>query len=187
MQKLPDRIAFVGYARAGKDEAAKALYPLLYRRRNFGDLIKSELDDLVKKHFRFSAFTEVDEEKRRIRATLQAWGDDNYERILKLYFDRLPMRVMNTRLVRIAEAVRWKSEGGVIVEITRPKTPPATEWEFRAFRDLKDNVEFDAVINNDGTIADLHRKTIETLSNLWKTNKPHREESVSPGSSQSHS
>lgn len=166
MNKLPDRIAFVGYARAGKDEAAKALYPLGYARSNFGDLIKSELDDLVKRHFRFSAFTEIDQQKQRIRATLQAWGDDNYDRLLGLYFSHLPKRVVNTRLVRVAEAKRWVEEGGVLVRVTRPGISPATEWEFRAMQDLEDIIDFHAVIVNDGTVEELHRNTFNKLISL---------------------
>jgi hypothetical protein len=164
---LPNLVAFAGYARAGKDEAASVLINAHgYARHNFSDIIKANLDPLITRHFGFSAFTEVNAEKERIRRTLEAWGDDNYDRICDNYFSSMPDKCVNTRIVRPKEAKRWQEAGGVIVRVERPFIPPATEWERLAFEELASSIQFDGVLVNDGTVEELHRATVTTVKHL---------------------
>lgn len=124
-------IAFCGYARSGKDEAAKTLITeAAYNRVCFGDIIKKQLDAVVQKHLGFSAFTEVDEEKAQIRPILEQWGEVNYDNIFKYFFEHLPTPAVNTRLCRIREAREWIARGGILVEVQRPGVGPETQWSF---------------------------------------------------------
>ena len=161
---LPNRIAFAGYSGVGKDEAAKVLYQYGYVRHNFGDIIKGDVDELIKKHFGFSAFTEVREEKAKIRRTLESFGEDNYESVTRRFFERLPSKTVNTRLIRVAEARRWKETGGVIVRIDRLGVGAFTAWELDRMLELEASGLIDARVINDGSSADLHEKIMSILS-----------------------
>lgn len=154
----PNLIAFAGYSRSGKDTAAKALYPLGYKKHAFGDIIKEDLNGLIKKHFGFSAFTEDNAQKEKIRRTLEAWGEDNYDAIFDEYFLTLPEKAVNTRLIRAKEAWEWKRRGGIIVAIIKKDLQPATEWEQDRLTELFNVGLVDRVIWNDGTPEELHTK-----------------------------
>lgn len=157
-----NRIAFTGYSRSGKDTAAEPLIAGGYVRKCFGDIIKQQLDGLIRLHFGFSAFTEKDEEKKKIRPLLELWGETNYENIFNQFFASLPWKCVNTRLCRVPEGERWIKEGGVIIEIVRPGLAPATRWELREMNKLRPLVW--ARVLNDGTPEDLHRE----ISNLFE-------------------
>jgi hypothetical protein len=151
-------IAFAGVARAGKDEAAKALIADGYERRCFGDIIKEQLHALCWARLGISTFTESDIQKAQIRPLLEAWGDANADGIMCDYFADLPPRAVNTRLVRVREAIEWRERGGLVVEIERPGYEAATDWELNCLYELRQAGCIDATITNDGTIADLHAK-----------------------------
>lgn len=156
-------IAFVGYARAGKDEAAKPLIAAGYNRVCFGDVIKRQVDQLIQRHLGFSAFTEVTEQKAKIRRTLENWGEDNYDNIFNYFFNHLPRPAVNTRLCRVREAQEWKRLGGILVEIRRPNTDAETQWSADRLKELTDADLIDGVIFNDGTLEQLAAKVRENL------------------------
>ena len=104
---MADLIAFAGYAREGKDAAAQRLITSGWKRCAFGDIIKAQLDPLMKEHLGFSAFTEDDTQKKQIRPILEQWGEVNYDGVMREFFDTLPPRAVNTRLVRLREAKEW--------------------------------------------------------------------------------
>jgi hypothetical protein len=160
----PQWVAFCGVARAGKDEAAKALIANGYGRRCFGDIIKRQLDDLVKRHLGFSAFTEDDTQKKQIRAALEHWGDVNYDNILDEFFSSLPTKAVNTRLVRVREAKEWKDRGGQIVEIERPGYVAASDWESENLHELRASGLIDHKLINDGTVSELHDAILELIA-----------------------
>lgn len=149
-------IAFTGYARSGKDEAARPLIAAGYKRVAFGDIIKRQLDDIIKQHLGFSAFTEVDAEKKRIRRTLESWGEDNYERIFFEFFDTLPTPSVNTRLCRATEAREWRSRGGIVVEVRRPGVFAETDRAAAWVEELRNERLIDLTLNNAGNVAELH-------------------------------
>lgn len=161
-----DLIAFCGYGRAGKDEAAKTLINAGYARVAFGDIIKGLFDEVVKKFLGFSAFTEVSEEKQKIRPLLEQGGEVFYEHVYNTFFSSLPGRAVNTRLCRVREAKEWIQRGGVIVEVRRPGLEPDTQWS----KDIVDGLYREGLvagmIMNDGTLADLDAK----VRNLFELN-----------------
>lgn len=157
-------IAFAGYAGAGKDEAARPLIEAGYRRHCFGDIIKRQLDGIIHQYFGFSAFTEDRTKKERIRRTLESWGDDNYDAILREYFATLPEKAVNTRLVRVREALAWRESGGLIYEVWNPNVKPATSWEAKNLQELRESGVIQTVIENNGSIEDLHAKVKALVS-----------------------
>lgn len=157
MQKLRyPLIAFTGYARSGKDEAAKPLIAAGYNRVAFGDIIKAQCDSMVRQHLGFSAFTEVDSEKVQIRRTLQYWGEDNYENIFREFFERLTPPAVNTRLCRLREAEEWVRRGGILVNVTRPGVGPETPWSQEINAAIRGSGLIHTTIDNCGTIEQLY-------------------------------
>lgn len=180
-QNLPPLVAFAGYARAGKDEAARCLVARGYTQRAFGDVIKKQLDVLVRLHFGFSAFTDDGHSKSRIRPILEQWGEVNYDAILREFFDTLPARCVNPRLVRVREAYAWRQRGGVLLLVDRwddmgRQVGPATAWEGERLEELKDAGYIDGTIVNNGSIQDLHHQVLGRLGTLrTATQRPSHE------------
>jgi hypothetical protein len=146
---MANLIAFAGFAREGKDAAAAKLVSLGWSRTAFGDIIKRQVDSLVKQHLGFSAFTEIDLEKRKIRPILEQWGEVNYDGVMQEFFGSLPNYAVNTRLVRLREAKEWIDRGGIILRIRRPGVEPATDWERTRLQELYDGgVIHDTIIND---------------------------------------
>jgi hypothetical protein len=152
---MADLIAFAGYAREGKDAAAQRLITSGWKRCAFGDIIKVQLDPLMKEHLGFSAFTEDDTQKNQIRPILEQWGEVNYDGVIREFFDTLPPRAVNTRLVRLREAKEWMRRGGVILRIRRPGVEPATDWERDRLQELYDVGAIHDTILNEGTVEQL--------------------------------
>lgn len=156
-------IAFVGYARAGKDEAAKPLIAAGYNRVCFGDIIKNQLYTLVRNHLGISTFTEVDAEKKLLRPILEQWGEVNYDNILRHFFKTLPTPAVNTRLCRVREAREWVARGGIIVEVIRPGVGPETQWSADRVSELKDAGLISHCLSNFGTLETLSGLVHSTL------------------------
>lgn len=156
------RIAFSGYAGAGKDTAASGLIKVGFKRVCFGDIIKRQLDPMIRENLGFSAFTEDRCQKRLIRGVLEQWGEANYDAITEEFFRELPDWAVNTRLVRIREAKRWIEAGGYIIIVERPGVEPATQWEADRVRELSqwvwENPGSGTSISNNGSVEDLLRK-----------------------------
>lgn len=152
---MANLIAFAGYAREGKDAAAQRLIASGWKRCAFGDIIKRQLDPLIKHHLGFSAFTEDDTQKKQIRPILEQWGEVNYDGVMREFFDTLPARAVNTRLVRLREAKEWMRRGGVILRIRRPGVEPATDWERDRLQELYDGGAMHDTILNEGTVEQL--------------------------------
>lgn len=153
MNTPPPLIAFVGWSGAGKDTAAQPLLDAGYARHNFGDIVKRQIDPLIRKELGFSAFTEDRAEKNRVRRTLEMWGEDNYENILAEFLATLPPKAVNTKLMRRKEALAWKERGGQIWHISNPRVQAFSQFEAQCFLELGDLV--DGAIFNDADPATL--------------------------------
>lgn len=163
----PRRVALTGYARSGKDTAALPLIQRGFARRCFGDIIKHQVDNLVKDNLGFSAYTEVDTQKNLIRPLLETWGDVNYAGVMSEFFAFLPPDSVNTRLCRVEEAREWKRQGGIIVLVQRERNgetqPATTQWEHDVVQALELSEMIDIVLVNDGSIEDLHATVRDIL------------------------
>ncbi len=158
------RIGLIGFARTGKDEIGKILirrFGLV--RVALGDIIKRQLDELIIKHLGYSAFTQDDVQKKKIRETLVHWGYANYDAILAEFMHDLPGRCVATRIFRLEEAEAWHSKGGLTIEVRRPGVGPAEPMEAHELNRCRSADLITAVIDNDGTIADLEQKTAELM------------------------
>lgn len=152
---MANLIAFAGYAREGKDAAAQRLIADGWERCAFGDIIKWQMDPLINHHLGFSAFTEDDAQKKKIRPILEQWGEVNYDGVMREFFATLPARAVNTRLVRLREAKEWMRRGGIILRIRRPGIEPATDWERDRLQELYDAGLIHDTLLNEGTVEQL--------------------------------
>ncbi len=166
------RIALTGYGRSGKDTLAAELMALGYERTSFGDIIKRQLDEVCRKHMGFSAFTEVDEEKEKIRKWLLEWGYSNEDNIIREMFDTLPERAVNNRLLREREARLWRDAGGIIVEVTRSDYPPKEPSEEAALRQLRELVLIDLTVVNDHSFQNWQTRCQEIAAHLSNYPRP---------------
>lgn len=153
-----NKIAFVGYSRAGKTECAKCLDT--HKLYSFGDVIKTHLNEFVWQRFGFSAFTEIDSQKSKIRPLLETYGDCNYDVVFNEYFMNLPEKCVNGRLVRVREAEEWRLRGGRIYEIVKPYTYAATKWEEEYLAELRRARVIDGLILNNGTLEQLRSQVL---------------------------
>lgn len=120
---MPRIICLIGAKRTGKDTVGR----LLVERHGFhriatGDVIKEDLDLAIRARFGFSAFTEVDAEKDRIRKVLLEWGAAAERSIIPRlinYAQGLASPVVNTRVCRFEEAQQWAEAGAELWLITR--------------------------------------------------------------------
>ena len=156
LPKDPKLIGFTGYGGAGKDEAAGPLIAHGYTRRCFGDLIKVQCNDLIKKHLGFSAFTEDRKQKHVIRPILETWGETNYDNISEEFYRDLPEYCVNTRISRVPEIVKWRERGGIIVAVDRPGLVPQTTWEEQIVSMQLAHEVVSLIIVNDSTVEKLH-------------------------------
>jgi hypothetical protein len=162
-------IAFAGFARVGKDEAGAVLVANGYKRMAFGDIIKAQLDNLIKEHFGFSAFTTNTAEKTKIRCTLESWGEDNYESILKQFMEQMSkseLPVVNTRIMRAREVIEWKKAGGVVVLVVRPGTAPFGKFETDCMMEILPLIDY--TIDNDSDLTALQAKVLDLARKLEK-------------------
>lgn len=159
------RIALHGVAGVGKDEVGKILVSKYGMTRvAFGDLIKADLDPLVREHLGFSSFTEDREQKAKIRELLVHWGYTNYESIERRFFSTLPERAVNTRIFRARECEQWRERGGVVIEVTRPGCAAAEPNEARELEDCWARGLIDAIIHNTGNLNDLEDAVAAVVS-----------------------
>ncbi len=86
---------------------------------------------------------------------MEQWGEANYDGVMEQFFDVLPPRAVNTRLVRLREAKEWMRRGGIILRIRRPGVEPATDWERDRLEELYDSGAIHDTIINEGTVEQL--------------------------------
>lgn len=155
-------IAFTGYAGAGKDEAAAPLISAGWERRAFGDIIKDIFNPLVRQHLGFSAHTQDRGQKSLIRGLLVHGGEAFYDAVFARYFhpnfNSLGFDpLVNTRLMRLREAVKWKECGGIIIEVVRPGVHAAEPMEAAWLEEIRAAGHIDHRISNGGDVQALHQ------------------------------
>lgn len=161
------RIALHGYARVGKDEVGKRLVEYLgLKRVALGDVIKKELDPLCRQYLGFSAFTEIDREKNRIRDLLISWTNANFDRLIKEFTENLPIRCVNTRIFRLEEALEWHRCGGIIIHVDRPGYGPVEPREFEELKRCYGAGLISYHINNKGDLTDLDSRVKKAIIDL---------------------
>lgn len=174
-------IGLCGYARAGKDEAAKALVEIGFERVAFADKLRDFLYvlnplvsgttempvwlDYVIDRYGWDGYKETPW-GQNIRELLQRLGTECGRELIgdNVWVDAALNKcspfdnyvVTDCRFPNEAQAI--KDRGGVIVRIKRPGVGPANS---HASETSLDDWPFDAYVNNDSTIDQLHRMMYE--------------------------
>ncbi|MFE7463074.1 hypothetical protein ACFU6R_03080 [Streptomyces sp. NPDC057499] len=178
-------VGIAGYARSGKDSAAKALVEGGWRRDAFADRLKAflhrqnpliptrpdaapaRLVSLIAAHGWDGAKEKFPEVRRLLHATgtdagRVTLGEDIWvEALLRDYEpEREALVISDVRFPNEARAVR--AAGGVTIWIDRPGIGPAKDEHGRPYPSevaLK-NWKFDAVLTNDSTLEDLRDRLL---------------------------
>ncbi|AWY07629.1 deoxynucleoside monophosphate kinase [Streptomyces phage Yosif] len=181
-------IGLSGYAGSGKDEAAASLVAGGWRRDAFADRLRRclyALNPFIPTYpdvglVRLANLVDAygwDRAKREfpeIRSLLQRYGTEAGREILgeniwvdALFADFEPeaeaLVITDVRFPN--EAQRVSEAGGVMVRINRPGVGPATAPDGSVHKSdvALDDWDFDAVVDNDGTIEDLHAKLVGVM------------------------
>ncbi|MEU5433856.1 hypothetical protein AB0G73_10830 [Streptomyces sp. NPDC020719] len=180
-------IGLAGAARSGKDTAAQTLLELGWERRAFADKVKdflyalnpwidavddAEPDGLANEVDRHG-WDAVKEESWEVRHLLQRCGTEAGRQLLgeNVWVDALfrdfetwgPTVVTDVRFPNEAEAIR--ARGGLVVHISRPDQAFIPQADHVSERAL-DGWTFDASVQNDGSVENLHRK-VRGLITAW--------------------
>lgn len=166
-------IGFCGYAGSGKDEAAKALVELGWERIAFADPIREialAIDPIVSmKGFRLATLVRRHgwtkaKELGEVRRLLQRIGTEAGRNILGEFFwsEIGHNRAIDCGKNVVFTDVRFHNEvemirelGGKIIRIVRPGVGPANGHESEL---AIDEIETDAVIQNEGSSEELWEK-----------------------------
>jgi hypothetical protein len=180
-------IGLSGYARSGKDEAAKGLEFFGWQRVAFADKLREFLYRLNPTVFpvKYMAFAPIDEmQAKTVQWVVDEYGWDGYKESpwgleIRELMQRLGTEcgrelisddiwidaalgdshlgynlvVTDVRFPNEAEAI--KERGGYLVRITRAGVKPANSHPSET---ALDDWEFDAILDNNGTIEELHNR-----------------------------
>lgn len=173
-------IGVSGFARSGKDTAAAALVALGWEQRSFAAKLKAflyaqnppipmpdgtgflRLKPLVDS----IGWERAKDEHPEVRALLQRTGTEAGRRVLyeDVWVDaalrclgETPVVLADCRFQNEADAIR--DRGGLVLRVNRPGVGPATNaaGEVHTSETALDGYDFDHVIDNSGSVEDLHR------------------------------
>lgn len=187
-------VGLSGFARSGKDEAARALISIGWRRDAFADRLRSMLysmnpyipvwleSDLgggvhmrrVKDIVDSVGWEAAKTDYHEIRSLLQRLGTEAGREVLgeQVWVDALfrkytygeQLVITDVRFTNEADMVRQL--GGVMVRIDRPGVGPNTAPDGSVHKSdiALDDYDFDVRIANDGSITDLHRAVLGVVA-----------------------
>lgn len=166
-------VGLSGYARAGKNEAARGLDLLGFQTVAFADKLREFLYALnpyvnpgirlqqVIDEYTWDGYKET-HFGPEIRGLLQRLGTDCGRNLISdtIWIDATldhvgaqDIVVADCRFPNEARAIQKR--GGIVVRIEKPGIGPVNEHPSET---ALDNWEFDRIINNNGTIGELHRR-----------------------------
>lgn len=165
-------VAFHGYARVGKDTAGQALIEAFpgMERVVLGDIIKRDVDKVLREYTGISAFTNDPVKKEQIRGFLVEAGYYRYDYYLSLFQRELEGKnlVVNTRIFRLEECIWWVERGGIIIEIQRPGYGPSEPREEEELQLVRSIGLIHATVVNDGDIDTFKRRVVETVKSITR-------------------
>lgn len=160
-------ICFCGYATSGKTEAAKSLAG--FEIYSYADALKDEIageigisrDELNANKEKYRHLL-VERGAARRAENINHWVDLTAPVVQKLLSAGKKVCNDDTRYV---SEIRWaKKHNARIVYIQRPGVGPANDEERISIQDVLDNKLFDSVIQNDGTIEQLHARAARLVA-----------------------
>lgn len=182
-------IGFCGYARSGKDTAAKALIDLGWMRVAFADALKADVAYAIQRSFSViggGALCEtlIEDHKEEFRPLLVEYGRAMRRVRASYWIDRLMRHVAGAQDLRkrfgepehkfVITDVRYQNEvdaihaaGGKVIMILRSGVLPANAEEADSFS----RVAPDVIISNDGDIRGLHLRVLEQ-AHIWGLTNP---------------
>lgn len=171
-------IGISGYARSGKDTAAKALTDIGWTRKAFADALKRDAGLALRNSLLAGNFNPPQEEvapwftdpalKETYRPFLVEYGRAMRALRPEYWIARLALEIKPDSCyvitdVRYADEAAWvRRHGGTVVEIVRPGVFPANKEEKNSMAAF----EPDAHIHNNGTIENLREQLLAYMKGL---------------------
>ncbi|WP_031513636.1 hypothetical protein [Streptomyces sp. NRRL F-5123] len=175
-------IGLSGYARSGKNESANVLITRGWRPAAFADKLREVLlavDPVIPGPYgtgnirlsvliRDVGWEYAKDHYPEVRALLHRVGTDAGRRLFgesvwvdalfRQHDDTSALVVTDVRFPNEAGAVR--DRGGLVIRVTRPGIGPAKDKYGRVYGSevALDDYDFDHILVNDGSIADLHKR-----------------------------
>ena len=164
-------IGITGYARSGKDEAAKALVGKGYTRVAFADDLKQQVQVMLRSIGVVVDLQKSDLDKAFWRDLLVYWGKKRRETNPSYWIDRI--RLLNRTALNgdcVISDVRYPNEaawvlkrGGKLIFIERAGANSANFEEAKSIAELKAEFAEDLmIIKNNSTIEHLHESVLES-------------------------
>lgn len=161
-------IGLSGFSKAGKDEAAKALYPQ-FTRVAFADALKRELAISLG-----VSLEELEQRKEEFRGDMVELGRSRRAEDPDYWIKAtqpLPTGDVVVTDVRYLNEARWiKEQGGYIIYVVRPGYKAANEEELNSIAEILQRNMINSVVINDGSVKQLHQKVrrIQQMHKFWE-------------------
>ena len=164
-------VGITGYARSGKDEAAKALVEKGYTRVAFADDLKQQVQVMLRSIGVVVDLQKSDLDKAFWRDLLVYWGKKRRETNPSYWIDRV--RLLNRTALNgdcVVSDIRYPNEahwvlkkGGKIILVERAGVNSVNLEEAKSIAELRAGFADDLIIiKNNSTIEHLHESVLES-------------------------
>lgn len=159
-------LGLCGFARVGKDFAAKGLAVYGWHRVGFADALKADIDPIL---IKFGVNTSDPSQKEKVRdlyvqhgRTMRSIHPNHWIEALRIPKDAVGAVIADVRYTNECNAIL--DRGGTVIMIRRPDYEPANREEAESFLAIADEFPNMPIVINNGTQDQLVGKVTEIIN-----------------------